>query len=353
MLNHVPASLAVVFLLASLQATDVMVLAADIHVGSAINIFSRYGYLSLSMRVIPRNDSDPSWIIREPSADIFSNISVKQSVKRSVASNQVFTGDFHMEFCDNVKQLLQAYFRDFYLERLDKPWQAFTGSWTRGILARYFGINVTYVTGDHSYVLIRVARHRTMAKIGDDQTDLTPDQITLHDVVAKQANLVDPGDTSSVIEFVKSFGSHYISSYVTGNSLYQVFVYSPPIYKKIKERLKQKGVSEISNTELTSYFSPWYAEHLGTIQSASGNDTLRVWGEEHLKVNFYFFNFLSLLKLHGNIDLLKQLNALLQEEALLKLNLKTLAPVFTNESKRNWFYEVIDNQIKLWEVNMR
>jgi hypothetical protein len=44
-----------------------------------------------------------------------------------------------MEFCDNVKQLLQAYFRDFYLERLDKPWQAFTGSWTRTVLARYFG----------------------------------------------------------------------------------------------------------------------------------------------------------------------------------------------------------------------
>lgn len=42
---------------------------------------------------------------------------------------------------------------------------------------------MTYVTGDHSYVLIRVARHRTMAKIGDDHTDLTSDQITLHDVV--------------------------------------------------------------------------------------------------------------------------------------------------------------------------
>lgn len=81
---------------------------------------------------------------------------------------------------------------------------------------------MTYVTGDHSYVLIRVARHRTSAKIGDDSTELRPDQITLHDVVAKQASLVDPGNTSSVIEFVKSFGSHYISSYVTGNSLYQV-----------------------------------------------------------------------------------------------------------------------------------
>lgn len=69
----------------------------------------------------------------------------------------------------------------------------------------------------------------------------------------------------------------------------QVFVYSPPIYKKIKERLKQKGVAEISSTELTSYFSPWYAEHLGTIQSASGNETLRAWCDENLKVGIIVF----------------------------------------------------------------
>lgn len=41
----------------------------------------------------------------------------------------MFNGDFHMEFCDNRKQLFQAYFRDFTIERLDNPWQAFTGGW--------------------------------------------------------------------------------------------------------------------------------------------------------------------------------------------------------------------------------
>lgn len=34
-----------------------------------------------------------------------------------------------MEFCDNKKQLFQAYFRDFTIERLEYPWQAFTGGW--------------------------------------------------------------------------------------------------------------------------------------------------------------------------------------------------------------------------------
>lgn len=48
---------------------------AEVHVGAAINVFSRYGYLSISMRVVPRNDSDRSWIFREPTVEIFSNVS--------------------------------------------------------------------------------------------------------------------------------------------------------------------------------------------------------------------------------------------------------------------------------------
>ena len=48
---------------------------AEVHVGTAINVFSRYGYLSISMRVVPRNDSDRSWIVREPTVEIFSNVS--------------------------------------------------------------------------------------------------------------------------------------------------------------------------------------------------------------------------------------------------------------------------------------
>ncbi|GFG36089.1 hypothetical protein Cfor_03664 [Coptotermes formosanus] len=41
------------------------------HLGGAINVFSRYGYLSISMRVVPRNDSNPTWIFREPTVDVF------------------------------------------------------------------------------------------------------------------------------------------------------------------------------------------------------------------------------------------------------------------------------------------
>lgn len=323
---------------------------AQIRVGGAINIFGRYGYLSISMRVVPRNDSDPTWIFREPIVDVFKNVPSRSSLSRKVISNPIFQGDFHMEFCDNIRQLLQAYFRDSSIERLDRPWQAFTGSWSTNAIARNLGINSTYVTGRHSYVLVRLARHRQGEKLLDGFA--VPENVVLHDAVAKQADLVEPGDTASVMEFVRSFGSHYVNSYVTGNSLYQVFVYSPAIYLRIKEVLKVRGVTSLSVEELGSYFSPWYTEHMGRIMTASGNATLETWAEENLRVQFYFFVYSTLLKLHTDNSLLKELDKLLGNEALLQLDLRTLTPVFKDPVKRKWFEEVVDNNLKLWENNM-
>lgn len=53
-----------------------------------------------------------------------------------------------MEFCDNKKQLFQAYFRDFTIERLESPWQAFTGGWyvhTENLHFFLFGMKETKI----------------------------------------------------------------------------------------------------------------------------------------------------------------------------------------------------------------
>lgn len=132
----------------------------------------------------------------------------------------------------------------------------------------------------------------------------------------------------------------------------QVFVYTPPIYRNIKDRFKTRGISDLSNVELASYFSPWSAEHIGKIQAASGNATVEGWATEHLRINFYLFTYNSLLKLHENASLLRKVDSLLRNEALLQLNLRTLSPAFKDSVKREWFHEVIDNNLKLWEVNL-
>ncbi|XP_029161347.1 torso-like protein [Nylanderia fulva] len=317
--------------------------------GGAVNVFTRYGYLSISMRVVPRNDTE-TWIFREPTLDVFKNatpLTSKQRQAQAKINAAVFDGDFHMEFCDNIRQLLQAYFRDFTFERLERPWRAFTGSWSKAAIARHLGINSSFITGDHCYVLVRVARFRDNQRLSG-----TAETLILDDSVLRQTENVTVGDTASVVRFIRNFGSHYIASYITGNSLYQVFVYTPQVYSRIKERLKTRGVAELSAPELSNYFSPWYAEHMGSIQSASGNRSVEAWAVQRLRVQYYIFTYASLLKLHGDTALLKQLNSLLDDEALLQLQLRTLAPAFKDPKRREWFMEVIDNYFKLWEVNM-
>jgi torso-like protein len=132
----------------------------------------------------------------------------------------------------------------------------------------------------------------------------------------------------------------------------QVFVYTPRVYRTIKDRFKTRGVSALSSTELAGYFSPWSTEHIGKIQAASGNTTVEEWATEQLRVNFYVFTYNSLLKLHENATLLRKLDGLLRNEALLQLDLRTLSPAFKDPVKREWFHEVIDNSLKLWEVNL-
>lgn len=48
--------------------------------------------------------------------------------------------------------------------------------------------------------------------------------------------------------------------------LLQVFVFSRTAYSMIKERLKSKGVADITAKELEGYFSPWHAKHIGQVK---------------------------------------------------------------------------------------
>jgi len=59
------------------------------------------------MRVVPRNDTE-TWIFREPTLDVFKNstpLSLKQR-QAGKSGTAVFDGDFHMEFCDNIRHVI-------------------------------------------------------------------------------------------------------------------------------------------------------------------------------------------------------------------------------------------------------
>lgn len=192
-----------------------------------------------------------------------------------------------MEFCDNKRQLFQAYFRDFTIDRLDRPWRAFTGGWHQDIAAKKLGINSSFIAGDYCYVLVRVSRFRESANF---QRPIPPNQV-LEDDIRLDVDRVTVGDTTAAVEFMNKYGTHYINNYVTGNSLYQVFVFNKRNYKDLKERLKSKGIAALSQLDLYNYFAPWYAEHLGKIRCASGNSTVEKWASKKLRLSYYIFTY--------------------------------------------------------------
>ncbi|XP_023311568.1 torso-like protein, partial [Anoplophora glabripennis] len=299
--------------------------------------------------VVPRNGTE--WIFREPTVNIFSNLDRITNIplldRVPKKQKRVFDGDFHMEFCDNVRQLLQAYFRDFSFEKLDKPWRAFTSSWAPEALAKHLGINSSFVIKDHCYVLVRLSRFRETVKL-----DRIPNNVHLVDDVAKEIDNIKSGDVASVLDFISKYGSHYIHSYVTGNSLYQVFVFNKKNYQVIKDTLKKTGITNVSRENLADFFSPFYADHMGSILVASGNKSVANWATSVLRNHYYIFTYPSLLKIHGDAKLLSTLNNLLRNEAILKMEMKTLAVAFKDPTKRMWFEEVLDNILKLWENNL-
>lgn len=93
-------------------------------------------------------------------------------------------------------------------------------------------------------------------------------------------------------------------------------------------------------------------EHIGTVRCASGNSTVERWALRKLKLSYYLFTYNSLLKLHGSSSLLKALDDLLLNESILQLDLKSLQVAFKDPNKRRWYQIILDNTLKLWEVNM-
>ena len=191
---------------------------------------------------------------------------------------------------------------------------------------------------------VRISRYWSSERL----TPAEVQQLRLEESI--EAEII-PGNLTSLQNFFSDFGTHYISSYTTGDSLYQVFVYRKSIYKRIKDRLKTEGVTSITSAELSSYFSPWYADHTGKILSASSNPVVEDWAATRLKIPFYLFSFQSLIQL-TNPTLLRSLDGLLGDEAVLQLELRSLAAAFADGKRRKWFREVLDNQLKLWDTNM-
>ncbi|XP_026318128.1 torso-like protein [Hyposmocoma kahamanoa] len=302
-----------------------------------------YGDLSQETQVISTDyeeeDEETIEPFREKNLRVFVNVTSEEFSESSYN-----TMDFNILLCESFEDLLTSYFQDFRIEGADKPWKAFMGDWIMDEIMRAYGIEYDGKPNSCCYVLVKMNKVNRTVKVGN-LTD-----IAIKDYVNKAIENLNISDASAVRKFMKSYGTHYIDSYVTGDSIYQVFKYKRSGYNFLRSKLRSNRKAFQDN--LRFYFSSYFLKEVGEIRLASGNKTIETWAHQNLRDSQYLYSRPSLLRLHYNPYLASKLNDLLDNSALISINLKTLKPLFKDKYKAEMYAEIVENDMKLWEINV-
>jgi len=170
-------------------------LSLDVPAGGAVDMFYRYGFFSLSVRVVPRDDPG-KWLIREPTADIFDSQSIV--ISETAGPDTFARQPFQISLCEDLDELLSAYFRDFKADGVEQPHKLFTGSWRLPTAAQYLGLGPQALDDSvNSYVLVKLVRNKgTKAASGN---------IRLNSEAAAEANKVQSQNNDAILKVGRDY----------------------------------------------------------------------------------------------------------------------------------------------------
>ncbi|KAF9804344.1 hypothetical protein SFRURICE_011959 [Spodoptera frugiperda] len=292
----------------------------SLNIGNAIDVFANYGDLSQVTQVI--------------SADY-------EVRKAGVRPDGVTS--MELMLCETFDDLLDAYFKNFKIEGTDKPWKAFMGDWIHDEIMRTFGIEYEIMRNfgiDCCFVLVKLTKMHKTVELGN------LNNVGVKDYVMRAIEDLNVKNTADVRRFMKSYGTHYIHSYATGNIIYQVFKYKRRGFDLLRSYIAMRNTGQASSANLRFYFSSYFLK-----QIASGNKTIETWARTNLRDSQYLYSRPSLLRLNYNAVLVHKLNNLMDNGALIALNLKTLRPLFRDKRKADKYAEIVQNDLQLWENN--
>merc|ERR1712018_1049824 len=313
----------------------------DVPAGEAVDIFYRYGFFSLSVRVVPRDDHG-SWIIREPTTKIFNEQSLRQ-VKQSLSNK--FDSQFQIFFCDDLSELMKHYFHDFSAEGVREPHRLYTGSWRTPTIVKYFGLSDATLHSDSGFVLLKLVKPRLEVKT-EGVPELKPD--------AQEAfSRIQVGDEKSVKDFVENYGSHYIRSLVIGDAVYQIIALDRPQYNRAKnDVLIEKKVQDFTQI-YDNYLAPWIVRENGRVQAASGDDRVAEFLDERVVMRTQFNTYPSIFEIRKDERLLNELEVLTRStEAVVALAFRSIGALLPSVQAQDFYNEIVNTILALWEVNI-
>ncbi|KAG6440353.1 hypothetical protein O3G_MSEX001185 [Manduca sexta] len=233
----------------------------SLNIGNAIDVFANYGDLSQVTQVVSadyegEDARDASVPFSEKNLRVFLN--VKSSFK--YGDREGITG-MEVLLCETFEDLLNVYFQNFKIEGTDKPWKAFMGDWIPDEIMRTFGIEYDANPENCCYVLVKLTKKHKTVEVKENLRGAV-----VKDYVAMAVNELNVSDASEVRRFMKSYGTHYIESYITGNSIYQVFKYKRGGYNMLRAYIRVRNLRPWIPDNLRFYFSSYYLKQVGDIR---------------------------------------------------------------------------------------
>merc|ERR1719367_1415620 len=317
----------------------------DVPAGGAVDLYYRYGFFSLSVRVVPRDDAG-KWLVREPTADIFDKTSV---VKSEVAGPNTFAKQsIQISLAEDLQELMEAYFRDFKADGVEQPHKLFTGSWRLPTAAQYLGLSPKALDdSEHSYVLVKLVRNK--------QTQSASGNIRLNQEAGAAARAINVGDNEAILKFVKNYGTHYFRSITVGEAVYQVFAISKEQMQSLSSSFAggRLGLKEWPML-LEKYLQPGLVKETGEIRAASGDDNLQRFMDQQLRIEGHVGSYPNLIegliKNPGNVQRLEELTS--DTTAIVGLDFASLRDFFPSPEVRVFYDETFAAQSALWGANI-
>jgi len=317
----------------------------DVPAGGAVDMFYRYGFFSLSVRVVPRDDPG-KWLIREPTADIFDQQSLV--IEDKAGPDTLARQPVQISLCEDLDELLEAFFRDFSADGVEQPHKLFTGSWRLPTAAQYLGLSPESLDGSvNSYVLVKLVRNKG--------TKTASGNIRLDEEAAQAAGHVHVGDEDALLKFVKNYGTHFFKSVTVGDAIYQVFAVSKEqMQSMLASYGGRRGLSLNEWPQLfDKYLAPWLVKETGEIRAASGDRQLSRFLET-IRIEGQFGSYPNLLegliRNPGHVQRLEELTS--ETTAVVGLEFVTLRDFFPSIQVREFYDETFAAQSALWGANI-
>lgn len=98
------------------------------------------------------------------------------------------------------------------------------GDWIQDEIMRTFGIEYDMSPDNCCYVLVKLTKKHRSVELEDLR------DVTVKGYVTRAIEALNVTHPSEVRRFMKSYGTHYINSFVTGNFIYQVRKFAKTIF---------------------------------------------------------------------------------------------------------------------------